>query len=221
MSNYFLPRKDSEFLLWTNNFMQYLSTSYSRFSFPPQDYSDLTMQHSDFSGKYAIAMAPETRTKATIQAKTDAREIFEQSIQQKVKEYLTYNHLVTDEDRDNLGLPIHKTTHTPSPIATTYPDYDVDSSTIRRLTIHFFDQGQKKSKAKPLGQHGAEIRWGILDAPPTDVDELVHSAFDTRTPLVLEFSEAVRGKRVYFCLRWENTRGEKGPWSEILSAIIP
>jgi hypothetical protein len=30
-----------------------------------------------------------------------------------------------------------------------------------------------------------------------------------------------RGKTVYFALRWENTRGEKGPWSEIMSAIIP
>jgi hypothetical protein len=30
-----------------------------------------------------------------------------------------------------------------------------------------------------------------------------------------------RGKKLYFALRWENTRGEKGPWSEIHSTIIP
>jgi hypothetical protein len=53
------------------------------------------------------------------------------------------------------------------------------------------------------------------------VEDLIHSAFDTRSPFTLSFDENQRGKTVYFCLRWENTRGEKGPWSEIVSGIIP
>jgi hypothetical protein len=156
-----------------------------------------------------------------VQAKNDSRKTLEKSLRQAVKEYLANNHLVTDEDRDNLGLPIHKTTRTPAPVATTYPDFDVDSSVIRRLTVHFYDQGSKKSKAKPAGQHGAEIKWAILDAPPASLNDLIHSAFDTHTPFTLEFDENQRGQTVYFCLCWENTRGEKGPWSEIVSAIIP
>jgi hypothetical protein len=35
------------------------------------------------------------------------------------------------------------------------------------------------------------------------------------------FENDQRGKTVYFALRWENTRGEKGPWSAIQIAIIP
>jgi hypothetical protein len=31
----------------------------------------------------------------------------------------------------------------------------------------------------------------------------------------------MRGKRIYFRARWENNRGEKGPWSEIGESIIP
>jgi hypothetical protein len=31
----------------------------------------------------------------------------------------------------------------------------------------------------------------------------------------------MRGKTVWFRLRWENNRGQKGPWSELYSAIIP
>jgi hypothetical protein len=106
-------------------------------------------------------------------------------------------------------------------VAKTYPDYDIDSGTIRHLILHFYDQGKKKSKAKPPGQHGVEIDWAILDAPPAAIKDLVNSAFDTHTPFTLEFDENERGKTVYFCLRWENTRGQKGPWSEIMSAIIP
>ncbi|MDR2361145.1 MAG: hypothetical protein LBD91_00235 [Prevotellaceae bacterium] len=89
----------------------------------------------------------------------------------------------------------------------TSPDYDIDSGTTRRLTIHFFDQGSRGSKAKPAGQHGAEIRWAILETPPASINDLIRSLFDTHTPFMLEFDE--------------NQRGEKGPWSEIMSTIVP
>jgi hypothetical protein len=69
--------------------------------------------------------------------------------------------------------------------------------------------------------HGAEIVWAILPEPPKDISELIHSAFCTASPFRLEFKESDRGKTVYLCVRWENTTGEKGPWTAILSAIIP
>ncbi|MDR0743629.1 MAG: hypothetical protein LBF05_04640, partial [Tannerella sp.] len=68
---------------------------------------------------------------------------------------------------------------------------------------------------------GVEIRWAILSAPPGSIDELIHSSFVIHTPFTLTFDESERGKKVYFILRWENTRGQKGPWSEIVSAVIP
>jgi hypothetical protein len=147
--------------------------------------------------------------------------VLEKDTRQSVKEYLTFNHAVTNDDRNALGLPIHKTTRTPAPVAATYPDFDVDSGTIRRLTVDYYDQGSKTSKAKPAGQHGVEIRWAESDTPIVNVSELTNSAFDTRTPFTIEFTGDQRGKTVYICLCWENTRGEKGPWSEIVSAIVP
>jgi hypothetical protein len=133
---------------------------------------------------------------------------------------LTNNHLVTDADRDNMGLPIYKTTRTHIPASTDYPDYWVDSSIIRRLAINFRDKNSKTRK-KPEGMHGVEIRWAILDTSPVTIEELLHSGFDTRTPFVINFDENQRGKTVYFCLCWENNTGEKGPWSGIVKAIVP
>ena len=76
-------------------------------------------------------------------------------------------------------------------------------------------------KAKPTGYDGAVIVWGILDAPPTGPDDLVNHAMASRTPHVLTFEEAQRGKTVYICAAWQNERGNIGPWSEILNAIVP
>jgi hypothetical protein len=125
------------------------------------------------------------------------------------------------EDRKAMGLPIHKSGRTPAPVATDAPDVDVDTSTIGRLNILFFEKGSKHKKAKPAGQHGVEIAWIQRDTPPTRWDELLHSNIDTNSPFTLVFENDLRGKTVYFALRWENTRGEKGPWSEIQNTIIP
>jgi hypothetical protein len=84
------------------------------------------------------------------------------------------------------------------------------------------DAAEKEHRgAKPYGVRGAEIRWAILPAPPTSQDDLVHSEFDTRTPYIFQFDIPQAGKTLYVCARWENTTGQKGPWSEIVSAIIP
>jgi hypothetical protein len=162
---------------------------------------------------------PTQRTPLITFLKNEKRKVYEKLLRILVQ-MLESSPLVTDDDRRSMGIVIRDTTHTPVKPPKTYPEFTVDSSMIRCLMILFWDFGST-SKAKPHGVHGAEIRWAILDQPPVLVEELVHSNFDTRSPFELAFEENERGKTVYFCLRWENTRGEKGPWSEIVMAVIP
>jgi hypothetical protein len=69
--------------------------------------------------------------------------------------------------------------------------------------------------------HGIELVWLFSDAPPTEVEELIHSAFATRSSLELTFKESDRGKRVYYAVRWETGTVKKGKFSDIFSAFIP
>jgi hypothetical protein len=70
-------------------------------------------------------------------------------------------------------------------------------------------------------QNGAVIVYAVLAEPPADPDALTRSVLATRTPHVFEFTEEERGKTVYVAICWQNEKGEKGPWSEIESAIVP
>jgi hypothetical protein len=160
------------------------------------------------------------RGKVDVLQKNETRDALKAAVRPYVKAYLAYNPAVTDADKENMGLPLHDTKPTPVPPPATYPEAETDSSVIRQLTIHFKDNGSEK-RAKPKGAHGAEIRWSILDHAPASVDELTTSAFDTASPLTLSFDESQRGKMVYYCPRWENAKGDKGPWGEIYSAIVP
>jgi hypothetical protein len=216
-----IPKPDAAFETWQGNLMVGVAPKAPAWNISLDAVAALQTLKARWTAAYAAFENPATRNSIIVQEKRNARDAYEAELRKFIKSYLAYNPAVTDNDRKELGLPVHKHSRTPAPVATTYPDFDIDSSTIRRLAIHFYDQGSKKSKAKPEGQHGAEIRWVISDVPVVDVSELTQSSFDTHTPFTLEFAGHERGKTVYFCLCWENTRGEKGPWSEIQSAVIP
>ncbi|MDR3235970.1 MAG: hypothetical protein LBT48_04500 [Prevotellaceae bacterium] len=215
----FLPRPDRQFLGWLAVVVHYLKDKFGAWHIPEDEQQRIEQLLANFAAAFGLVDNPQTHTPAATTAKQEARKAAESGIRRLLKAYVTYNPLVTDKDRRAMELPIHKTTRTRVSVPTTMPFFEIDSSVIRRLIIHFFDQNARK--AKPAGVHGAEIRWAILHVPVTHLKDLVNSSFDTHTPFMLEFDEDERGKTVYFCLCWENTRGEKGPWSEIVSAVIP
>jgi hypothetical protein len=180
----------------------------------------LQPQKDEWDAAWAAYENPATRTPAITFTKTEKRTVYEKSLRILVKNLQSNVHVTPDELR-SMGIVVPSSSRRPSPIATDSPDADVDTSRVGCLTLHFFERGSRHKKGKPEGQHGAEIRWALLDTPPARWDELTHSEIDTNSPFTLTFENDQRGKTVYFALRWENTRGEKGPWSTIQSAIIP
>jgi hypothetical protein len=214
-----LPAGDNVFLNWMLTFTDYLFQHLTRFSFPEAEYQNLVALRNAFRDALFLADAPATRTALTVQAKNKAGVTLRTTVRQDVSQYLTYNPAVTDEDHKGLGIPIHSHEHHPSPIAKDPPHITALAAKLRQVE---FDFGESEtSKKKPAGQHGAEIAWIIADAKPASVTELVRSSFDTHTPLLLTFDDPERGKTLWYAARWENTRGEKGIWSEIMSVVIP
>jgi hypothetical protein len=217
----YLPEKDKDFLVWSKNFLANLSQIRYNVSFPDSEYLKLSTECNDFEQKLEASENPATRTSVTVEAKNIARKLLRINLRVDVKAYLTFNPSVTDDDRKAMGLPVHKTTRTPSKVADKAPDTDVDTSVPGRVTVHFFEKSGSHKRAKPEGQHCIEMIWIISDTPPAKWEDLIHSIVDTNSPVTLSFENDQRGKTLYFALRWENTRGEKGPWTEIQSTIIP
>jgi hypothetical protein len=152
--------------------------------------------------------------------KDDAKEAAKDAMQDFAAYNIRVNRLMSKEDKLYYGVLTPDPVPSPIPRPLSFPEAEADTSVIRQLIIHFWDSITKK-RGKPHGVHGAEIRWAILDHVPASVNELTNSDFDTATPFTLVFDESDRGKRVYFCLRWETGTNLKGPYGEIYSAIIP
>jgi hypothetical protein len=161
----------------------------------------------------------DTRTKIDVFNRTEAIKEAHVVFRKVINICVANNPSALPADYVALSVP-HPAHHAPLPAPATYPDFTVDSSVLRRLSVVFHDHGSEK-RGKPHGVSGAVVRWAMLDTPPAGVEDLTSSALDSASPYTLDFTEAQRGRRVYFCLAWQNPKGEKGPWSEIVGAVVP
>jgi hypothetical protein len=151
--------------------------------------------------------------------KNKAKKAAKALIRPFVNQYLRYPP-VTNEDRQAMRIPNRDPKPSPIPKPDDVPEVEVSTPHPRVLRIKFKRKNAKRW-GKPKGVHGLECLWVISGKPPTQIKELLHSDFSTRSPLDLIFDEDERGKRVYFAVRWETGAMKKGPWSDIFSAIIP
>lgn len=168
----------------------------------------------------ARAAYEENNSTKNRQAKDEAKEAAMAAMRDFANTSIRYNKKMRDEDKAVFGIKAPDRTPTAVTEINSYPEAEGDTSVLRQVTIHFWDNVTKK-RGKPHGVHGAEIRWALLDRPPASVEELTKSDFDTASPLTLKFDESDRGKRLYFCPRWETKTNIKGPFGEIYSSIIP
>jgi hypothetical protein len=221
MSRYadYIPTNDGKFLTWVKNLFAYMLAHAMEWNLNPSSWSRIEPMITAYDNAFTKAEDP-NRGKADVLVKNQTRDILKKEIREYVKGFLEYNPLVTDDDRNRMGLPVHARKHTPASNPDTMPVVMVKTPSPGVFECHFVDSNSGK-KAKPAGVHGCEFRWVIADTTPIDWGQLIHSSFSTRTPIRISFEGNDRGKIIYFALRWENTRGVKGPWTEIMNAFIP
>jgi hypothetical protein len=214
----YIPHKDSELVPWSANFTAGVAVNASTWGISPDEVANLQTADAAFATLHAQADSP-AKTSIIVAEKNAARKTLVAEIRALV-DFRLKNPIITDAQRIALGLHVRDTTPTTIKAPTSRPELDIDVFDVRRLKAAFHDMGSD-NKAKPYGTNGAIIAYAVLDAPPADVNALTRSVLAIRTPHILEFTEEERGKTVYVVICWQNEKGERGPWSEIESAIVP
>jgi hypothetical protein len=215
----YIPREDGAFLEWSRILLAYAAPKTDAFNIPKGTLTPIQERLTSYEAAFSTAQNP-NRGKVDVLNKNETRDALRSDIRAFVKAYLAYNPAVSDADKENMGLPLHDGTRTPVPAPSTMPELELDCSVIRQITVHFRDLG-KDHRGKPAHVHGVELRWAILDNPPQSVENLTKSAFDTASPYTFKFDEPERGKTLFICPCWQNNKGDKGPYGEIVKAIIP
>jgi hypothetical protein len=214
----YIPQKDAELVAWSANFATQVAENISAWDISQQEFANLQTATAAFATLQAQADSPAKN--AIIVAEKNAARTTLVGLIRGLVNFRLKNPVITDAQRIAMGLHVHDTTPTTIPAPTSRPELDIDVLDVRRLKVVFHDMGSA-SKAKPYGVNGAVILYAVLDTPPASPAALTRSVLATHTPFTLEFTEEERGKTVYVAICWQNEKGEKGPWSEIESAIVP
>lgn len=127
---------------------------------------------------------------------------------------------MTNADRAEFGLTLRDTEPTLAPVPDSFPIVTIDTSKRLRHALRWSDNKTPTSRARPEGMDYAEIWLYVGTQPPTGPSQFHLIDTATKNSYNYEYTETDAGKTAYFILRWVNSRCDKGPWSETVSATI-
>jgi len=214
-----VPPGDPEFHAAVADFVTYANANLAALGLVAGDMTPVTTAQTAWNTGFANHNAAQSAAQNARQAKDDARVAMIDAIRVVVLK-MEGSGMLSDPERQSLHITVADTTPTPSPVPTTRPVGQVDTSQRLRHTISFLDETTPGIRAKPAGVLGAEIYNKIGGPPPTDDSDVTYLATDTRSPYLVEYDSGQAGQIAHYMLRWINTRGERGPWSETVSATI-
>jgi hypothetical protein len=131
--------------------------------------------------------------------------------------------LLSVVDLKNLGLKPKDTT----PTTLSAPKLQANVKVVYKAAGFFelhISPAQDIGTEDKRSYYGCRIVYDLYsatDAAPTDRKVLFESKFTRKKKEEFVFQSDDSGKRVYFSVRYENSKGEAGPWNPIASALIP
>jgi len=223
MANDYIPGSDTGFQAWVDNFATYAAINFAELGIVLADTMPISAGKADFDTKMSANVTAQQAAQSARQAKDDSRDALESLVRALVNQ-LQVSSAVDDTERAALGITVPDRVRTAVVgDITSRPIGVVDTSQRLRHEIRFSDEATPTKRAKPAGVMGCEIWVKVTaagEAAPTSADELSFLSLDTASPYIAEFDGADGGKTAHYMLRWVKASGEKGPWSETVSATI-
>jgi hypothetical protein len=230
MANDYIPGNDNEFDQWFSNLVEYVLARVMKAA-PVWPHIPVTEAEAlaNACTVWHTAYLPTTKAHTPVEtlAKNNAKKAAKKFIRPFVNQYLRFPP-VTDEDRRAMGIPNHDLTPTRIPAPTSQAEADMVFPGIHMLELVKIRKAGILSD-DPRSDYGVSIHIGILDAvnskwritkPPATGEDLPYAVF-TREKKMLFDLDGESGKTVYICLRYENQKGDAGPFGPGLHAVIP
>jgi hypothetical protein len=234
----FIPKPDAEFDAFFNHYRQYVNAKCSPPDAPEWSHipsprlAGLNDAYADWHAAYLKLKEPHTSSDTL--AKNLARKRDEKILRDFNNEFILYSSVVTPQEKEDLGNKPRDTHPTPVPRPASQVEADIVLPGPHLVELRIKELASLSGEPG-RANYGVRIYWGVqgestagdrfrIASPPTSGGGLPHSTFTRRKKYRFDFSEEDRGRTVYFCLRYENSKGGKegeGPWGPIISAIIP
>lgn len=225
IDNTYIPSKDQELANWALNFSTLITANYAAYGLTTGQQSAFATLRIDFISKLATAINPSTRTKPATAAKNAAKALMVANAR-TLANIIQNNPLVTNTQRQDLGLTVRDRFPTPIGPPTTKPIVTVQNSTSNALFLRFADELTPASRSLPPGAQGMQL-FAKVGTVPSGVDDCAYvGQFNKNTSgpatrgIQVDFAPADVGKTAYLIARWISRRGLVGPVSNTVSHTV-
>jgi len=215
----YIPAADAEFNAWQTNFLDYASANSVELGLDAADLTPLEAAQAEWETDFPAHVTAVANAESARADKDEARGGYVALVRALVRR-LQASATITDAQRAALGITVPGMNPTPAGPPETRPLVSIDCAQRLRHIIGFVDETTPTRRAKPAGVLGAEIWVKVGGDAPTDPSELRFLGLSTRAPFTADYPGTDGGQIAYYWVRWANSRGEQGPWSETASATI-
>jgi hypothetical protein len=233
-SNWLPGRRENQ-LAMAKNWLTVLGTQAPTWNVPSTEVTELQT----LTNAAAVALAAAQSSERTPVVTANCKAAFDALIEKMrfIKGHYFLSPPLVDADYISLELQPKDTTRSPVPPPTAQAEADITRPGVHLLELHL-----RPVSGSPPDPHrsdyGYRIYYGILPPggasvelatgakrelikAPASGDDLPHSKFTRRKKELFDFAQEDSGKTAYFCIRYENAKGESGPWGPMFSSIIP
>ena len=234
MSTDWLPGKRVEQLAMAKNWISILNKNAVKWSVPNSVETELEGLMEEAQDELADAMSAGRTAVTTAKCKAAFDKLTAKM--RDIKDRYYKKPPLADPDYISLGLKPKDTIKTPVPPPTGQAEANITYPGPHLLMLHI--KPLAGTTVDPRADYGYRIYYGLLPpggatteqatgpkryltkASPVGQD-LPHSKFTKRQKELFDFPSDDSGKTVYFCIRYENSKGQAGPWGPVCQAIIP
>lgn len=220
MSSGYIPRAGAAFCPWAVNLFNYVSEHHEKWGVPamPPDTAGRLAELEALTDKCATP----NHTRLETSHRNELRKSVEKAFRNYVQGVVIRNVAVTDDDRRAMKLPVRDGLRTPvgNPAGLATASVKYYHGGVLELYIRHMEGTPFDKRAN----YGVNIAWDVFpfDAPAPQTASLLHrSVFTRRKKALFTFDPDSAGKKAWFCLRYENSKGRSGQWGIMISAVIP
>ena len=214
-----IPKDEKEAVDWFTSFIDNVAARPGEYAITSGQGQNLSRVVSLFLQARTAAANPKTRTKAAIDLKNqrlaDARALAMQYVR-----LIKPNLGVSNQSKLDAGIPLPGS-RDPSPIQVpaSSPGLAILGGTPGAQTVEYFDPMDKHRRAKPFGAASLQLFVAVDDVPAPVEDARFVGNF-TRNPMGVPFEKDQNQKIATYFGRWQNRRGDTGPWSNPVCMTI-
>jgi len=188
---------------------------------PDEKVAKMNASFTDYDAKFSVTNNPSTRSPAATIARNAAWEVMLVDLNDVYKHYLLNNDAITPADKEALHIHLSGGGGGSTPAPTTTPFVTLTSEEIGALRVVYSDSSATGTHYKPDNVVFCELWYQVGGTAPVTPAECSESANISRSHAPLQFTPEQRGKAVYVFARWVNRNGKTGPWSGMVTALVP